>query len=30
MEILHEFGTAEQKRAWLEPLAAGASAAASP
>jgi len=23
MEILHEFGTAEQKRAWLEPLAAG-------
>jgi alkylation response protein AidB-like acyl-CoA dehydrogenase len=23
MEILHEFGTSEQKRAWLEPLAAG-------
>ena len=23
MEILHEFGTAEQKRDWLEPLAAG-------
>jgi len=23
MEILHEFGTAEQKRTWLEPLAAG-------